>query len=250
MSDIKLKDLLPKVGIKTFIEFFEEFKSNKTNKEIIKKFEEKYSWKDGAKRTKASKGKGIFKRNLELDALLYVINSFNQDRINNGEEVVLKAIELYNEYSETKILTKKNLFISETERDYLIKMRIKQGKFRSDLINFWESCSVTGFAEKSLLIASHIKPWKLCNDYERIDISNGLVLTPNLDKLFDKYLISFDSDGRIMISESLLSKDLEILNIDSNLKIRKVLDNSQKKYLLFHNSEFEIKNSNILSLYS
>ncbi|MGQ7096730.1 HNH endonuclease, partial [Escherichia coli] len=31
---------------------------------------------------------------------------------------------------------------------------------------------------KAALVASHIKPWKDCNDKERIDFYNGLLLCP------------------------------------------------------------------------
>lgn len=236
---MNLKDLLPKVGVQTFIEFFEDFKSNQTNQEIIKKFEEKYDWKDGAKRTKASKGKGIFRRSLELDALLYVMNEFNQDKIDNGKEIVASAVKLYNKYSKTEYIEKDNLFITKTEKDYLMKIRINQGKFRKDLIDMWGSCSVSGCTNKSLLVASHIKPWRNCNNYERLDKYNGLLLTPNLDKLFDNFFISFGLEGNIIISKNLKEEDLELLNIKRDSCIVKDLDENHKEYLLFHNKELK-----------
>jgi hypothetical protein len=49
--------------------------------------------------------------------------------------------------------------IKNTEKESLIQCRIGQGKFRENLINLWQGCSVTGVKMISLLVASHIKPW-------------------------------------------------------------------------------------------
>ena len=53
------------------------------------------------------------------------------------------------------------------------------------------------FEMPSLLIASHIKPWHVCDDKERLDKFNGLMLSPNIDALFDNGLITFDINGTI-----------------------------------------------------
>jgi len=66
-----------------------------------------------------------------------------------------------------------------------IETRLGQGRYRIQLIDIWRKCSVTEFDRLDLLIASHIKPWKVSSEKERIDPFNGLLLTPNLDKLFD-----------------------------------------------------------------
>lgn len=82
----------------------------------------------------------------------------------------------------------------ETERDVLSKARIGQGKFRADLVVSWgkgETCVLTGLAVPEMLIASHIKPWRDCTNEERLDPMNGLLLAAHVDKLFDRYLLSF-----------------------------------------------------------
>jgi putative restriction endonuclease len=71
-----------------------------------------------------------------------------------------------------------------TEKTALIKSRIGQGTF----------------SDTSLLVASHIKPWKKSTNSERLDEWNGLLLAPNLDKAFDKGFITFDTDGLIRLS--------------------------------------------------
>ncbi|MEZ8237525.1 MULTISPECIES: HNH endonuclease [Vibrio] len=110
--------------------------------------------------------------------------------------------------------------LSEKDREITIQARIGQGLFRSRLIHHWTSCSVTGFDNTDFLVASHIKPWRDCSASEAIDMTNGLLLTPNLDTAFDKGYISFDRDGLIMLSPQLTSNDVEKLNISPTMKLR------------------------------
>lgn len=124
--------------------------------------------------------------------------------------------------------------LSKTERDSLIKSRIGQGKFRDSLLKYWEKrCSVTGFDIVPLLIASHIKPWRCCSNIERLDVFNGLLLTPGLDSAFDKGFITFLDDGTIFISDKLRKNDYGYLGINENKKLLKI-QNEHKKYLEYH----------------
>jgi putative restriction endonuclease len=76
-------------------------------------------------------------------------------------------------------------------------------------------CRVTGVANPSLLIASHIKPWAHCNtNAERLDENNGLMLTPTVDHLFDKGFISFSDDGHLILSRLFSDGDVSRLNLD------------------------------------
>ena len=92
-----------------------------------------------------------------------------------------------------------------TEAEALVKARVGQGKFRNNLIEYWKGCSVTNCKYITILIASHIKPWKDSSNKERLDVYNGLLLLPNIDKLFDKGYISFRDTGKIMISSTAVS---------------------------------------------
>jgi hypothetical protein len=124
--------------------------------------------------------------------------------------------------------------LSETERDAIIKTRVGQGEFRDRLIERWKGCSVTGCGLQSVLIASHIKPWKYCETTaERLGAANGLLLTPNLDKLFDRGLISFDENFRIMFSRQLPSGFAQMLNVNKQMKIRDG-HTDMAPYLSFH----------------
>ena len=94
--------------------------------------------------------------------------------------------------------------LSETEREALIKARVGQGAFRSSLIARWKGCAVTGCTATEMLVASHIKPWSRCESpSERLGASNGLLLTPNLDKAFDRGFISFDDKFQMLITPKL-----------------------------------------------
>ncbi|RLD06484.1 MAG: hypothetical protein DRI56_07950 [Chloroflexota bacterium] len=125
------------------------------------------------------------------------------------------------------------LNLSDTEREAIVKSRIGQGQFRKHLINYWSAGAVTDCAELKLLRSSHIKPWKNSNNTERLDIYNGLLLSPNLDACFDSGFISFDDAGNILISSQLSKKDLAALDIQHNMKLSKI-EPEHKKYLAYH----------------
>lgn len=128
--------------------------------------------------------------------------------------------------------------IDETEKEILAKSRIGQGLFRNRVKSLWQDvCSVTGCKKTDLLRASHIKPWRDSDNTERLDGYNGLLLTPNLDALFDQGLISFADDGNILISDELAPIDIEILGISQGMRLRKIPTESLK-YLEYHRSIF------------
>ncbi|WP_373691251.1 HNH endonuclease [Peribacillus frigoritolerans] len=98
-----------------------------------------------------------------------------------------------------------------SEKQYLSKVRTTQGKFRESLLKAPPICKICGMNIRELLVASHIKPWKDCNDNERIDFYNGLLLCPSHDAVFDSGYISFDSEGNIIISELLDKENICII---------------------------------------
>jgi putative restriction endonuclease len=93
--------------------------------------------------------------------------------------------------------------LAETEREQIIKARLGQGSFREQLMDFWHrKCAVTEVDHPSVLVASHIKPWRVATNKERTDPFNGLLLLTQYDKLFDRGLITFDQQGSIQISKA------------------------------------------------
>lgn len=124
-------------------------------------------------------------------------------------------------------------FIANTEYEALVKARCGQGNFREKLILHWGRCAVTGCGELALLRASHIKPWRMSTNAERLDPYNGLLLAPNLDAAFDRGFLSFDDDGSAKISERLKSVDRKRLGLFGQLSLRHV-DKKHLPYLRFH----------------
>jgi len=98
-------------------------------------------------------------------------------------------------------------------------------------------CSVSNCQLSKILISSHIVPWSKSNKDEKLDVGNGILLSPNLDSLFDRHLITFMDSGEIIISKTLEKKDLEILGIKKEMKLRKVYDD-MKPYLSRHRKVF------------
>ena len=95
-------------------------------------------------------------------------------------------------------------FPTITERSGLVTSRVGQGAYRKRIIHRWEyKCAVTNFNKLDILIASHIVPWSKATDHERLDVNNGLLLSPTYDALFDKHLITFDNKGKIQLSDKI-----------------------------------------------
>ena len=119
-----------------------------------------------------------------------------------------------------------------TEIETLIKARQGQGRFRQKLLELYPNCPLTGLDVQSLLIASHIKPWSKCNNEERLDPSNGLMLAPNIDALFDSGLITFETDGTIKISPKIDLENQKRLGISPDLKLK--IEPESEKYFEYH----------------
>ncbi|MBB1126332.1 HNH endonuclease [Thiospirillum jenense] len=126
----------------------------------------------------------------------------------------------------------KNSSINETEKIQLVKARIGQGLFRERVLSFWKHCCLTGCSFSSVLRASHIKPWRDADNEERLDVFNGLLLTPNMDALFDKGFISFEDSGGIIISPKITMDSQRALGLHSDMQIR--FEKAHLKYLSWH----------------
>lgn len=111
-----------------------------------------------------------------------------------------------------------------TEAERLVVQRVGQNIFRDALMEYWGSaCAVLGVTEPRLLRASHIRPWAECEtDAERLDVYNGLLLAAHLDAAFDAFLISFDDDGSIIVSDTMTKSDRAALGLSSDLHLSKV----------------------------
>lgn len=89
------------------------------------------------------------------------------------------------------------------EKRQLISARIGQGIYRENVERIEQACRVTGVLDRRHLRASHVKPWKISDDREKLDGFNGLLLSPHIEHLFERGHISFSNDGRVLISQHL-----------------------------------------------
>jgi len=91
-----------------------------------------------------------------------------------------------------------------------------------------------------VLIASHIKPWRVATNAERINGFNGVLLSPHVDALFDEQLITFENDGRMRVHESLPREVLERWSIDPD-KRTEPFRPEQEAFLACHRRFFAEK---------
>lgn len=226
----------------------EDFKKFLDENEIPQLYKEAY-YSESSKNTYLNK----LTKFPELEEDIFLIDNIEKIRkiINDIEKDILEqdsrsnrttALKLYEMFLKSYSSIQDELAeiekqdISETQKESLINSRLGQGKYRQDLKKIWnESCSITGFNQIDIFIASHIKPWKVSTNEERLDKFNGFFLLPTLDKLFDKGYISFTDNGDILISRVIEEDSYGKLNINKNIKID-IFDENEK-YLEYHRKE-------------
>ncbi|MEM5504917.1 HNH endonuclease signature motif containing protein [Shewanella frigidimarina] len=151
----------------------------------------------------------------------------NVDAISSDEDEI-------GEIEELKIIDEiNNSNIESTEKKQLIRARKGQGKFRLNVQEIEIRCRVTGVIAKNMLIASHIKPWKVSNNFERLDGNNGLLLSPHIDKLFDQGWISFTDNGDLICESDEIFKILGQWNICLPMNVG-MFTQKQAEYLSYH----------------
>lgn len=128
-----------------------------------------------------------------------------------------------------------NQELASTEREQLVRSRVGQGTFRFQVLAREKSCRLTGVSDKRFLIASHIKPWKDCSNAERLDGSNGLMLAPHVDKLFDRGWITFQDNGDFLVADA-AKEIVSAWGLTSNLNVGS-FTLEQRRYLSYHRSE-------------
>ncbi|KAF5037046.1 HNH endonuclease [Methanoculleus sp. UBA430] len=166
------------------------------------------------------------------ELLVYLSNELDQSipRPDYGDKPENNALKDFEECKDTYE------DLPKTQRESIILSRIGQGAFRSGLVNYWGTCAVTGCSLTRLLRASHIKPWRDSDNAERLDIYNGLLLIPNLDSAFDLGYISFDNEGKIIISDKLSENDRNELGIHPGMNLRNI-EKNHVRYLNYHRRE-------------
>ena len=155
------------------------------------------------------------------NSLLYYFRAFIEYNLDPLSETEIEEIE-------------KDSNISINERETIIKSRIGQGKYREKLLEECPFCPITMVNDERLLIASHIKPWVVSNNFEKTDPKNGFMLTPTFDKLFDRGFISFESDGTMLVSPWISPMNQKRLGIFDGKKVKMLPTEGREEYLFYH----------------
>lgn len=185
---------------------------------------------------------------IELDLAIQIIlnNPTFVEKNTRGNNMYSNSLKQFRSYRTTTeeadvisqavidVITK-DTQISVTERDSLIKSRVGQGAFRTTLLEKYKgSCVVTGITLKNLLIASHIKPWAVSSNVERLSSENGLLLSANYDRLFDCGLISFDDNRKIIVSRYVDEANKKRLHLTDEVTANIFISTEMKHNLEYH----------------
>jgi hypothetical protein len=156
------------------------------------------------------------KRNVATDQSAYAAIDFYDD--------ILANLQDYSDQSSDPSVVEivRNPDIPATTKLEQLQVRIGQQRFRREVLEFFDNrCAVTG--SNLLIRASHIKPWRVATNEERLNPANGLALSPVYDAAFDLGLITFRPDGQILLSPK-LTTDAAALGVTGNEKIESLTD--------------------------
>jgi len=186
---------------------------------------------------------GYLTRN-EIDKYINLANNgafderkFNQigylwNLLKKLDDLVVIDKKLYFE-EDAKVIFGEDLKQETKKRDgYLHRIYKNQLKEESEEKLTQTQCMLEKLSYPSL-VASHIKPFIQCsNDDEAYDPNNGLLLSRNMDILFDQGYISFNDDGTIIYSPQL---NQDVTTHLDNYKLDSIFINENRiQYFDYH----------------
>lgn len=124
--------------------------------------------------------------------------------------------------------------ITPAKKTQIIYARVGQGKYREMLLGECPFCPVTLVSDDRLLIASHIKPWAVSDEKEKIDPKNGFMFTPTFDFLFDRGFISFSDDKKMQVSPWLSKVTCKKLDLADQKVFPMLPTENRERYLSYH----------------
>lgn len=134
--------------------------------------------------------------------------------------------------------------LPETERQAIVLARRGQGLFKRRVMAIERACRITGVNREEHLRASHCKPWRDATNEERLDGDNGLLLTPNVDHLFDRGFIAFEDNGQVVVSPVAHRESMVRLGIEPERPPKVgTFSVGQRRYLEFHRENILLKSS-------
>ena len=102
----------------------------------------------------------------------------------------------------------------------LVPQRRGQAMFREMVLTSYRSrCALTGAEDPRLLNASHILSWSEHPEH-RMWPTNGICLNALHDRAFDRHMISFDDDWRMVVSSNLPTETRRLLEKGTDGQLR------------------------------
>jgi putative restriction endonuclease len=96
------------------------------------------------------------------------------------------------------------------------------------------------------LKASHINPWRDATDNERLDGSNGFLLSPHIDHLFDQGYLTFSPDQRLLVVPEVRDRLIDAWGIQTDVNVGP-FTREQSAYLDYHRANvFNLHRSEFL----
>lgn len=186
--------------------------------------------------------KGFLDRN-ELDYYVheatqsgFIERKYNQigylhNILNKLDEICFVNNELYFTEDAKRIFGEEIEVVTKKRNPYLHLLYKNQLKEESFAAYSAEKCMVECL-DYPVLIASHIKPFIKSNDFEAYDVNNGILLSRNFDSLFDLGYITFDTDGKVIVSAQ-VSEEVKVYISKYQLD-SKFINPKRLEYLDYH----------------
>lgn len=126
--------------------------------------------------------------------------------------------------------------IGPLQKSDLLKARFGAGVYRLNVEKNEHSCRVSGVLDRRHLWARHIKPWCECDDIEKLDGFNGLMMSPHIAHLFERGYISFSNQGDLLVSQDLNPVVLDNWHVELPMNVGE-FQQEQCVYLDWHRRE-------------
>ena len=178
---------------------------------------------------------------IEAEKIDFKIRKYNQvgylfNFLNKLDDVIFVKNELYFKEDARRIFGDELRYERKIRDPYLHRLYKLQLQDES-LQNFNDAKCMVERLAYPVLIASHIKPFFTSTDEEAYDPNNGILLSRNIDSLFDLGYITFENDGRIKFSETeRLNQELKDFIGTYSLDSR-FINEKRLEYLEYHRSE-------------
>lgn len=127
-----------------------------------------------------------------------------------------------------------NELIEPQQKVQIRNSRRGHGEYRKKLLDQCPFCPITMITDDRLLIASHIKPWVVSNNFEKTDPFNGFMLSPTYDYLFDRGFMSFTDDKRTILSPFLSKMTYSKIGISDDKLVPMLPIQGREEYLEYH----------------